>query len=417
MIKLLEIFDNFLRYLINHTVVSDILYTFVEFGSEIDWLQIIKVSSVLILTLFFAGGLLLINDKLFEKAVTRRMKTHHLTITNHGNTPSIFLLRTVDLPKSLALRFRAAGYPMIWVSFTPDESAEEQNRAAEEMSPTMAADDAGTSGKQSNPLIPDLSDPLGDEKKKVQPKDAVNKVTKTITATGRKAGFWASLFSNITTLLPGFVKAKGLKQASDSLKGFQTETNQLTTSINTKVNTAGYLGDQLEQLPMGKNLKSEGKKAADEGMKMAGAKVTEGMDPGSGGVQYVGDEKNHLTSDAGRFNYDESVWQQNIGKVDSSGGSLNYAQSKVLQPGDSIKIDLEIINLSESPAAASHFYKIEVLQIPQTSLHFSAPNRYINGIVIFEKASKFGRVLVPVFMIALIILSIQIIAAYSSFIF
>ena len=82
----------------------------------------------------------------------------------------------------------------------------------------------------------------------------------------------------------------------------------------------------------------------------------------------------------------------NIGKEDDNGGALNFAQSRVLEPGDSLKIDIEIMNLSESTAPISQLYKIEVIQVPQTRLHLSSVSRYLNGIVIFEKVSQFSRI-------------------------
>jgi hypothetical protein len=117
------------------------------------------------------------------------------------------------------------------------------------------------------------------------------------------------------------------------------------------------------------------------------------------------------------FVYDEEVWNKNIGKVDELGGSLNFFQSKILNPGESMKIDVEIMNLSESAAAVSHLYKIEVLQIPQTRVPLTAPNHYVNGIVIYEKVAQIERILPQMIVVGLVILSLQIVAAISNLVF
>ena len=82
-----------------------------------------------------------------------------------------------------------------------------------------------------------------------------------------------------------------------------------------------------------------------------------------------------------------------------------------------MKIDVEIMNLSDSTASVSHLYKIEVVQIPQTRLPLTAPNRYVNGIVIFEKVSQIERLMPQMFILGMVIISIQIIAGISYLLF
>ena len=82
-----------------------------------------------------------------------------------------------------------------------------------------------------------------------------------------------------------------------------------------------------------------------------------------------------------------------------------------------MKIDVEIMHLSESAAAVSHLYKIEVLQIPQTRLPLTAPNHYVNGIVIYEKVAQIERILPQMIVVGLVILSLQIVAAISNLVF
>ena len=82
-----------------------------------------------------------------------------------------------------------------------------------------------------------------------------------------------------------------------------------------------------------------------------------------------------------------------------------------------MKIDLEIMNLSDSPSAVSHLYKIEVRQILLSGMHLSAPTRFVSGIVIFSKVSHLDRILPSFLVIGLLVFSIQLISFLSYLIF
>ena len=75
------------------------------------------------------------------------------------------------------------------------------------------------------------------------------------------------------------------------------------------------------------------------------------------------------------------------------------------------------MNISNSSAPISLMYKIEVLQIPQTNLQLAAPKEYVNGIVIYPKISVWSRIIPYAVIIALITISIQLLAGYSHLIF
>ena len=314
----------------------------------------------------------------------------------------------VDLPKTLAVRFRIDGNPMIWVSFDEGRKQETAQQEAAQTAAAPAAEKKESGQKSGSGLVPNLNDPL----------KPVQEVTKTASEVGKKAGFLASILSTISVLLPSMPSE--LKDAQGALKGVQQDSNSLVGQINTKTNAVNTLGDQLGKLPgadkVGSMVQSSG---IDPAQMTAGAVAGDPQQASPDG----GDGKDLAYSVNGNlalgrnFVYDEEIWRKNIGKEDENGGALNYAQSRVLEPGESMKIDIEIMNLSESTASVSQMYKIEVIQVPQTRLHLSSVSRVLNGIVIFEKVSEISRIFPSVIAFLLIIAAVQIIAAFTYIIF
>ena len=416
--KIVEIINTIVGFIEGKDFTIEMLDSISEVTVPINWSKVLRVNVVLLLALFLAGLLFIVTDSVTDRLINRRIKQHKLTITNNGNTASLFLLRTVDLPKSLAIRFRTGGMPLIRVTYEPKKTVTEVPAVVE----VSAVDNVAQRPDPDDhiqTLIPDLSDPMQKKKDSVTPQDAVNSVTKSINDVGKKAGFFASILSNISTLLPN--KVSGLQEAQASLKSIQQKTTEVTSSIGTKVNTVDSLGSQLGQLAGADKVASAAKSVAP----MANQKMSAVMQAAGGFDSNQFDSNEPLDIDQPRedyindknFVYDEEVWNRNIGKVDELGGSLNFFQSKILKPGESMKIDVEIMNLSESSAAVSHLYKIEVLQIPQTKMQFRVPSHYVNGIVIYEKLSQFERILPQLVVFGLVIVSIQIIAGVSYLLF
>ncbi len=421
--RIVEFLSTMLSFVQNSDFVGELFNSISRISVPIEWMRVLKVGFILVIALLMAGSLFFVNDWIFERYSNRRIKRHKLTITNHGNTSSIFLLRAVELPKSLAIRFRVNGMPLIRVTYASKEETAEKPAPEKDVTVIDVAPSKDEDKEHIKSLIPDLNDPMELKKKKdalPKPEDAVGVVTKNINEVGKKAGFFASILSNIASLLP--VRSSGLQEAQASLKGLQQDATQLTSAIGTKVNTFDSLGDQLGKLSGADKLTAAAKSVTPmvkSGIPSAmqavgGMQAAGGMNiHESGSMLQEQDESLHIKN----FIYDEEVWNRNIGKVDELGDSLNFFQSKILAPGESMKVDVELMNLSDSPAAVSHLYKIEVLQIPQSRLTLTVPNRYVNGVVIYEKMSRIERLMPQILILGLVIISIQIIAGISYLIF
>lgn len=371
----------------------------------LDFILLVKIACFIGVSTLLTVVLLLVNDWIFDRYVAaKRTKRHHLTLTNRGNVPSIFLLRTVELPKQIAVRFRVGDSPMIWVSrrteSDPETDEKEQLKKADgkksKKSDSKAASDK--KGSADTALVPNLDKPFA----------VVDTAKKEVGKVAKSAGMIAGIISSVTSLLPW--KSKALSDASDALKGFQQDSNNVIKSVNTKMGTLDTLSGQINNLaPKGAEGAAGIFQSADP---MAGAVSAAGT---SGGV--VNNQQDNSTLRLKDFIYDEEVWQKNIDKVDENGGSLNYVQSKILEPGESMRIDVDIMNLSESVAPLSLLYKIELLQLPQTNLQLAAPKEYISGIVIFPKASEASRILPGAVMVLLLVLVIQLLAGLSHLLF
>lgn len=397
-----------LNIIIHNQLIRDFVDELARRLREVDWETMGKVCSVIVVSLLLVSLLVLINDRMFEASVKRRMKTHHLTIRNDGNSASVYLLHTVDLPKTLAIRFRIDGNPMIWVSFDGGRNQEPEQKEAAQPAAVHSPEKQDSKQKSGSELVPNLNDPL----------KPVQTVSKAASEVGKKAGFFASILSTISVLLPSMPSE--LKDAQSALKGVQQDSNALVGQINTKTNAVNTLGDQLGKLPgadkVGGMVQSSGIDPA-QMAKSAAMEDPQQADRSGGSLKDdVNPEDGNLALGK-NFVYDEEIWRKNIGKEDDNGGALNYAQSKVLEPGESMKIDIEIMNLSESTAPVSQLYKIEVIQVPQTRLHLSSVSRILNGIVMFEKVSEFSRIFPSVIAFLMIIGAVQIIAAFTYIIF
>ena len=403
--------DVLFRYLVNEAMFIDFFNELYVILHDVDWITMFKVGSVMVVAMLLVCALIMINDRIYDNVITSRMKVHHLTIRNDGNFDSLYLLHTVDLPNTLAIRFRIDGNPMIWVTYNSDKkkesgaaAAEPGNEAVGETASVPVPVNTGTADESGASLVPDLKDPL----------KPVESVTKAVSDVGKKAGFFASIFSTLSVLLPNTPSL--VKEAQGALKGIQQDSNTLVGQINTKTSAFNTLGDQLGKLPgadkVGEVAKSAGSEAAEAAKSAipggqqnlnAEASVQDDIDAAVNGKLNLSD----------KFVYDEDIWRNNINKVDENGGALVYAQSKILKPGESMKVDIEIMNMAESPAAMSQLYKIEVVQIPQAKMHLSNASRFLNGIVVFERVSKISRVFPPFVAFMMIIVAIQIVAAYT----
>lgn len=368
---------------------------------SINFVQFAKIALFLGVVTFCSVSLFLINDKVFEIYTARRIKKHHLTITNHGNVPSIFLLRTIDLSKQLAVRFRIGNSPMIWVSLADKSEAEKQEAQKQAEAPAPLPEAEQTGGKGDS-LIPNLEKPFS---------DTVNTARKGVGQISRKAGLVSGIITSATNLLP-FLKNKKLQQAQESLKGFQQDTSNMIKTVNTKIGNFDTLTNQVNSVvkPGMLPMQSSGGASSVPVLKSfhGAAGVSEAM------IENPGNDTSFRLK---KFIYDEDVWHQNIGKVDENGGSLNYAQSKILKPGESMRIDVELMNLSKSSSPVSLLYKIEILQIPQTKMQLAAPKQQISGIVIYPKISELSRRLPASLMIILIVIVIQLVTGLSHLLF
>ena len=411
--RIMNIIEAILDYVEGPDGVTIVLDSLSKLDIDVNWIRIIKVCFILVLSMAIAIALFLLNDSLFGYIMKRRTKRHKLTITNNGNTSSVFLLRAVDIPSNLAFRFSVNGNPMVKVTYSAKKDIQPEDSSVDYEKTAPALPDAEDSA-QSHVLIPDLNDPMGKTKKDANiAKEAVGTVTKTINDIGRKAGFFASIASNITTLLP--VKLPGLQAAQNSLKDFQQEATQTTAAITTKTNTVESLGNQLGQLPMADKLSGSAKSMKEEASKAAGQMINNAYSVNAAGTAsgFAGAE----TLGSKNFIYDENVWLHNADNDEKESGLINYYQSKVLEPSESMKVDIEIANFSENTSAVSHIYKIEILQFPQSNLHLTAPSHYVNGIVIFKKVTRFDRIFPFVLVTGLVILSVQLISLLSKIVF
>ena len=368
-----------------------------------NWGQFLRVGLFLMLSMFLFSMSVFLTNWIFDFYTKNKTRVHHLKIQNKGNTPSIYLLRTIDLPQQLAVRFRSGGKPMIWVSQKDTVAEEEQKHKKEEEKQLAEA----VQKTETQALIPDLNAPM--EKEGVTIGDTVKVTKNELQNVGKKAGFVASFLGNIANLLP--FKSPQISQAQAQLKDIQQGTNEAIGAINTKAGSVNSLQSQVGSLGIKTQIPDDAK-----------AMINSGMQAEIKDIAVQGDRKPDDKSLSNRvamrnFVYDEDVWHSNLGKVDSMGGSLNYVQSRILNPGEAMDIDIEILNMNEASRTISLVYKLEVIQVPQTRLPIAAPHEFIRGTVVCPKNSLLRRLGPFLVEMLLVIIAIQILALYSHIVF
>ena len=394
------IYNTYQEFIAQIPKVTELFYKILV---NANWSQIIQVGFFLLLSMFLFFMVVFLTNWIFDSYTKNKTRVHHLKIQNKGNTPSIYLLRTIDLPQQLAVRFRSGGNPMIWVSQRdPVAEKEKQRKEAEEKQAAEMVKKTETQG-----LIPDLKAPM--EKEGLSIGNTVKASKNELQEVGKKAGFVASFLANIANLLP--IKSPKISQVQAEMKDIQQGTNEAIGTINTKAGSVNSLKSQVESLGIKTQIPEDAK-----------AMINSGMQAEIKDIAVQGDRKPDDKSLSSRvalrnFVYDEDVWHSNLGKVDSMGGSLNYVQSRILNPGEEMDIDIEILNMNEASTTLSLVYKLEVIQVPQTRLPIAAPHEFIRGTVVCPKNSILRRLGPFMLDMLLIIIAVQILALYSHIVF
>ena len=387
------------------SIFANLADAFTAILASIHWIEIIKISFFNLFTIVLITLIFLANNVILNYFQQRRIKKHKMTIRNRGNVPSIFLFRTIDLPKQLTVRYRIGESSMIMVTHKPKPEAEEEKPAAE----TVKAE-AGTGQPGERKNTDDLSSQIPDLNKPLDPKkaaaDTVEKTVKTVGQAGKKFGLIAGILGSIANLLPW--RSKALNEAQGALKGVQQDANNVVGLINQKTGNINTLANQVGSLaPDSVKQKASGLKDEAVGTIQQGSLFPDN------------DEAENQQRSLGLydFSYEEENWLKNIGRTDADNGSLVYAQSRILNPGDSMQISIELMNLTESNIPMTYMYKIEVLQMPQTKLPLAAPRQYISGVAAFPKTNRFTRILPVGIMIMLVIIALHLIAGVSYLLF
>ncbi len=357
----------------------------------VNWGVVIRAFFILIVGVILAVWLLSWCDNYMSRLARNRIKRHKLSIVNVGNLPSVYLLRSVSLPDNIAIRFRSNGQPMIWITrLDQDDIAArekaEKKEAAEDALPEPAAE-AAANQSSSSKLIPDLNNPMKNLKAAEQ-----NVKTK-----ARKASRISTFLSNVTSLFN--VKNSVINKAASTLKDAAQTTTQTLTGMDSNLAKASNLMNQAGGfIP---------DKAAEQVKQGAADALQKGSDAPSEADEPALTE----FSMAKNFTYDEAVWRKNMTRRDKFGGSMIYAQSELINPGETLDVEVEILNMDESGAPVTLGYGIEITQIPRSKTTFTAPRQTVDGVVTFPKLPLWKMILPTALTVLMVAGSIQIIAA------
>ena len=359
----------------------------------VNWGVVIRAFFILIVGVILAVWLLSWCDNYMSRLARNRIKRHKLSIVNVGNLPSVYLLRSVSLPDNIAIRFRSNGQPMIWITRLDKDDIEarekaEKKEAAEDALPEPAAEAAANHSPSAN-LIPDLNNPMKNLKA----------AEMNVKSKARKASRVSTFLSNVTSLFN--VKNSVINKAASTLKDAAQTTTQTLTGMDANLAKASSLMNQAGGFIPDKSADQVKQGAADA--LQAAAKGSE--------APSEADETFTDFSMAKNFTYDEAIWRKNMTRRDKFGGSMIYAQSELINPGETLDVEVEILNMDESGAPVTLGYGIEITQIPRSKTTFTAPRQTVDGVVTFPKLPLWKMILPTALTVLMVAGSIQIIAA------
>ena len=358
----------------------------------VNWGVVIRAFFILIVGVIIAVWLLSWCDNYMSRLSKKRIKRHKLSIVNAGNLPSVYLFRSVSLPDNIAIRFRSNGQPMIWITRLDEDDLaarekEEKKESGEDVLPEPAAE-AAANQSASAKLIPDLNNPMKNLKA----------AEMNVKSKARKASRVSTFLSNVTSLFN--VKNSVINKAASTLKDAAQTTTQTLTGMDANLAKASNLMNQAGGFIPDKAAEQV-KQGASDAIQAAAAEASSEADEPA------------LTefSMAKNFTYDESVWRKNMTRRDKFGGSMIYAQSELINPGETLEVEVEILNMDESGAPLTLGYGIEITQIPRSKTTFTAPRQTVDGVVTFPKLPLWKMILPTALTVLMVAGSIQIIAA------
>ncbi len=357
----------------------------------VNWGVVIRAFFILIVGVIIAVWLLSWCDNYMSRLAKNRIKRHKLSIVNAGNLPSVYLLRSVSLPENIAIRFRSNGQPMIWITRLDKDDIEarekaEKKEAAEDALPEPAAEAAANHSPSAN-LIPDLNNPMKNLKA----------AEMNVKSKARKASRVSTFLSNVTSLFN--VKNSVINKAASTLKDAAQTTTQTLTGMDSNLAKASSLMNQAGSFIPDKAAEQVKQGAADA------------LQKGSEAPSEADEPALTEFSMAKNFTYDEAVWRKNMTRRDKFGGSMIYAQSELINPGETLDVEVEILNMDESGAPVTLGYGIEITQIPRSKTTFTAPRQTVDGVVTFPKLPLWKMILPTALTVLMVAGSIQIIAA------
>lgn len=363
----------------------------------VNWSIVLRVFFIFVVGISLSVGLLIWCDKYMKRVSSSRIKRHELRIVNAGNLSSVYLLRSYALPDNIEIRFRSNGQPMIWITRldaddSEDRKHEEKEQAAGNKTVEEAPQPTGERAAGSK-LIPDLNNPMKSFK------TAENKVK----AGARKTSRVSTFLSNVMSLIN--VNNSVLNKAASALKDTAQTTTQTLTGMDANWAKGANLINQAGDFVSGSTAKITKPGAAD-----APAET----DNGSGAEKAPEEALDRLSlsdlSMVKNFTYDEETWRKNLTRRDKFGGSLIYAQSELIKPGEALDVEVEILNKDESGAPLTLGYTIEITQVPRSKVAFTAPRQTVDGVVTFPKRPLWKMILPTALTVIIVAISVQLIS-------
>ncbi len=363
----------------------------------VNWSLVLRVFFIFVVGIGLSVGLLIWCDKYMKHVSSSRIKRHELRIVNAGNLPSVYLLRSCALPDSIEIRFRSNGQPMIWIT-RPDEddSEDRKHEETEQAAENEIVEEAPQPTEEravSSKLIPDLNHPM----------KSLKAVENEVKAGARKASRVSTFLSNVMSLFN--VNNTVLNKAASTLKDTAQTTTQQLTGMDANWAKGANLVNQA-----GDFVSSSAAKATNQGTEDA----VLGTFNETGAAQEPEEPLNKLSlsdlSMVRNFTYDEETWRKNMTRRDKFGGSLIYAQSELIKPGEALDVEVEILNKDESGAPLTLGYTIEITQVPRSKAAFTAPRQTVDGVVTFPKRPLWKMILPTALTVMIVAVSVQLIS-------
>lgn len=350
---------------------------FVRIFISIGWVFLVKMAFFTALILAVTLGLLELRRRFMERMEAGSIRTHILSIRNHGNAASVYFLRVSEVPDDVEIHFFSGGFPLILFQKPVKAAAEEKNTAMQQ----AAEEKALPPRPAPTSLIPDISHPF-------PLTEAVGTVQKQLGNSEEKLGILSRLAGLLSVFLPKSIQGK-VQAQQDKLAAVQKNLSDAQNAPTVLQQRMGAVSQNLDRLGVKDQASQQMGVLKDQALAgFPSAPQAGGAASGQPSGRIV--RQNNIPAQQAAVAQKLSL-PESAGRQMAAEAGETFAETPQLQPGRSLLLTIELKKKRPVYQPVTQSYKIEVRQQPLVPLGEKIPVEIINGVAVFPAQKRWSR--------------------------